>query len=93
MRSRRFESVFVRLTPQEHELLVRLMDLREQSSSDVLRELLGLSPEHEVAQVRPERLRVVSASDPGRATSSEPSAKLDNQRQSPLRRVPAAPSD
>jgi hypothetical protein len=55
-----FESVLVRLTPQEHHLLVRLMEVRSQSSSDVLRELLGLPPEHEVTRVRP-RLRLVSS--------------------------------
>jgi hypothetical protein len=60
MRSPAFESVLVRLTPQEHHLLVRLMEVRHQSSSDVLRELLGLPLEHEVLQVRT-RLRLVSA--------------------------------
>jgi hypothetical protein len=62
MRSPAFESVLVRLTQQEHQLLVRLMEVRDQSSSDVLRELLGLPSEHEVTQVRPRRrLRLVSA--------------------------------
>jgi hypothetical protein len=60
MSSQRFESVLIRLTPQEHHLLVRLMEVRQQSSSDVLRELLSLPPEHEVMQVR-SRLRLVSS--------------------------------
>jgi hypothetical protein len=60
MPSSRFESVLVRLTPQEHHLLVRLMEVRQQSPSDVLRELLGLPPEQEVTPTRP-RLRLISA--------------------------------
>jgi hypothetical protein len=57
-----FEAVLIRLTPEEHQILIRLMKVQQQGSSDVLRELLGLPPEHEVevTPTRP-RLRLVSS--------------------------------
>jgi hypothetical protein len=73
----RFESVLVRLAAQEYQMLVRLMEVRQQSSSDVLRDLLGLPPEHEVRRTRDRsqpRLQLVPALAPAESSefASEP---------------------
>lgn len=55
------ESVTVRLTPQERQLLEGLAEVRRVATSELLRELLGLDREEELWRHARPPLRLVSA--------------------------------
>ena len=62
MRSRCTESVLVRLTPDEHRMVVALTQLRKATPGDVLRELIGLPRESELPAPARAALRLVTSS-------------------------------